>query len=106
MPRISCTVASCSYNQEGICGANVLSIGGKGARITESTCCETYLKSGGYNNSVEGTAKSGHTEAIRCKVDTCAYHANEHCSLNEIEVSSLKDVEHYSETDCLSFERE
>jgi len=101
---ISCSVNSCSYNKEKICGASVLTIGGTGAQITEATCCETYLSREEYSNASE-EANRGDTEAILCSADTCAYHAKQHCTLNEIEVGSLKEVESYTETDCLSFER-
>ncbi|MDF2878779.1 MAG: hypothetical protein K0S30_1875, partial [Clostridia bacterium] len=53
MPRISCSVGSCSYNGKGICSAHILNIGGNKARITEATCCETYLKQGEYHNLQE-----------------------------------------------------
>jgi hypothetical protein len=105
MPRISCSVGSCSYNGKGICSAHILNIGGNKARITEATCCETYLKQGEYHNFEEQESGSTETEAILCKVETCAYHVKSHCSLNEIEVGSLEEVDHYTETDCLSFER-
>lgn len=101
---ISCSVESCSYNKDRICSASILNIGGSEAQITEATSCETYLKQSEYSNLAE-TVSRGHTETIFCSVNTCAYHAKEHCTLNEIEVGSLKEVDTYNETDCLSFER-
>lgn len=105
MHRVSCSVHSCSYNQEGICGANVLKVGGDRAMITERTYCETFIDKDGYHNALGQRVTPGETESILCDVSTCAYHAKYHCTLKEIEVGSLKDVENYSETDCLSFER-
>ncbi|MDF2613247.1 MAG: hypothetical protein K0S71_1033 [Clostridia bacterium] len=102
---ISCSVDSCSYNQEGVCNASILNIGGSGAQITEATSCETYLKQSEYSNLAQ-TVRRGHTDTIFCSVDTCAYHDKQHCTLKEIEVGCLKDVDDYTETDCLSFERE
>lgn len=105
MPRISCSVQSCTYNQSQICGASVLNIGGGRSVVTETTCCETFLKQSEYSNMAEYAVEAGDTNVILCKVVTCAYHAREHCTLNEIEVGSLKEVDTYTETDCLSFER-
>jgi len=106
MGSISCSVDSCHYNVEHICGANILNIGGSNARITESTCCETYLKQSKYSNLADQEIQKGNTEVIFCSVNTCAYHEKNHCKLEAIEVSSLKEVETYTETDCLSFERQ
>lgn len=105
MARINCSVDTCSYNQEKNCCASIVNIGGKGSIITESTCCGTFLNKLGYSNLAQYTDARGEIDAILCRVETCAYHKEEHCTLNEIEVGSLKEVEVYTETDCLSFER-
>ena len=105
MPRINCSVRYCYYNKDQICGAHVLNVGGKSAKITEATCCETYQQQLEYNSLGENEVSWGETDVILCEVDTCAYHEKRHCTLKEIEVGSLKEVETYSETDCLSFER-
>ena len=102
MAIINCSVESCKYNKDKICGAERLQIGGKDAHWTESTCCETYTEDMQAANNV---AEAGETEEILCKVETCAYNVNRHCSLSEIEVSSQGEVSDYTETDCLSFER-
>lgn len=105
MPRINCSVESCYYNKQKICEAEVLNIGGKDANITESTCCETYKENVSCQNAVGKSPAQGATEEILCSVGTCAYNIHKHCSLSEIEVSSLGEVDSYKETDCLSFER-
>ncbi len=105
MPRINCSVRSCYYNQEEICGASVLNIGGIDAQITEATSCETYQERSSYNNLTQEEVNKGATDVILCEVNTCAYHVKQHCTLEGIEVGSLKEVESYDETDCLSFER-
>lgn len=106
MHSINCSVESCLYNKEKVCQANTVNIGEEGATITEATCCKTYSKKSGYNNMAQGASYSEGVESILCSVNTCAYHKEAHCTLKEIEVSSLKDVETYTETDCLSFERQ
>lgn len=105
MHRVSCSVNSCSYNQAGICSANILKVGGDRAMITERTYCETFMNRDDYHNALNQLITSGETESILCDVSTCAYYSKHHCTLREIEVGSLKEVENYSETDCLSFER-
>ena len=108
MSTISCSVESCYYNAEGICGAHILNIGGKNSVITEETCCETYIKRSyddSLSNSAENRGSASHTDAVLCKVNTCAYHAKDHCMLGDIEVGTLKDAQTSEDTDCLSFER-
>jgi len=105
MPKINCSVETCSYNQNQYCCASIVNIGGKGSVITESTCCGTFLNKLGYSNLAQYTEARGELDAILCRVNTCAYHKDEHCTLPEIEVGSLKEAEIYTETDCLSFDR-
>lgn len=105
MPKINCSVDTCSYNQDHYCCASVVNIGGKGSTTTEATCCGSFLNRLGYSNLAQYTDRRGDLDAILCKVDTCAYHRDEHCTLNEIEVGSLTEAQIYTETDCLSYER-
>lgn len=106
MPKISCSVASCSYNQAGVCDASVLKIVGDGANITEETSCSTYIKKEKACNAIGDEVSRGETETVLCEVETCAYHAERHCTLKDgIEVGNLGEAETYKDTDCLSFER-
>lgn len=105
MPRISCSVENCSYNQAQCCCANIVNIGGKGAQDNCDTCCGSFLNNLGYSNLAQYTNNRGGLDAILCRVDTCAYHADEHCTLNEIEVGSSEEVDIYTETDCRSFKK-
>lgn len=106
MPRINCSVENCSYNQGKYCCASIVNIEGKCANITEATCCATFLDGMGYSNLQANNAQSStELDAILCQVDTCVYHKQNHCSLQEIEVSALVKPEVYTQTDCLSFER-
>lgn len=106
MPRISCSVGSCSYNQSGICGASELKVVGDKASITEQTSCSTYINNEKASNAVDQSVRRGETETILCEVETCVYHKANHCSLEDgIEVGQLYGAETYKDTDCLSFDR-
>lgn len=105
MPRINCSVENCSYNQGKYCCASVVNISGRAAAMTETTYCATFLDTMGYSNVTGNEQNSIEVDAILCKVDTCVYHKNEHCTLQEIEVGSLTKPDVYTQTDCLSFER-
>ncbi|MBE6022165.1 MAG: DUF1540 domain-containing protein [Cellulosilyticum sp.] len=106
MPKINCSVENCSYNQGKYCCASIINVEGKGANITETTCCATFLDRMGYSNlQVDAACHSNELDAILCKVDTCVYNKDRHCSLQEIEVGALTKPEVYTQTDCLSFDR-
>lgn len=106
MPKISCSVGSCSYNQGGICDARELKIVGDQANITEQTSCSTYVNNEKASNALEDGVKRGETDTILCEVETCVYHKAHHCSLADgIEVGQLDEAETYTDTDCLSFDR-
>ena len=107
MPKINCSVENCSYNHNKYCCASVVNISGCNANMTESTCCATFLDTMGYENVQSSNVQNGAIEvdAILCDVQTCAYHREHHCTLEDIEVSCLAKPEVYTQTDCLSFER-
>lgn len=107
MHKIKCSVESCSYNQDNCCCANIVNVGGKGSTDNCDTCCGTFLNSLGYSNLAQYTENRGGVDAILCRVSTCAYHSDEHCTLQEIEVGNEKgmDAEIYTQTDCLSFRK-
>lgn len=105
MPKISCGVVSCSYNQSQECNANVIQIGGKGANECQQTCCGTFLNSDSYSNLAQYTSNRGGVEKILCRVDTCVYNGDNQCTLSEINVGSAERVDVYSETECQSFQK-
>ena len=106
MPKIHCGVDTCSYNQDKVCCASIINVGGKGSTDNQSTCCGSFLNRLGYSNLAQYTENRGDTDAILCKVDTCIHNSSEHCSLNELQIGPSKEAaEIYTETDCLSFER-
>lgn len=106
MPKIRCSVDTCSYNQNQCCCASVVNIGGKSAQANECTCCGSFLNKLGYSNLAQYTDIRGDLDAILCKVDTCIYHQGEHCTLDEIQIGSNKEAQIYTETDCLSFKKQ
>lgn len=105
MPKISCSVESCSYNGEHQCNAHVIQVGGKGAQSCQNTCCGTYMNRAGYSNLAQYTSNRGEVEEILCRVDTCAYYGDNHCTLSGINMGSSEKVDIYTETQCESFEK-
>lgn len=105
MHEINCSVETCIYNMNKVCGASQISVGEEGAEVTEATCCKTFTSKQDVNNQMDMLIDKGSVESIQCSVNTCGYNAEHHCTLNSIEIGSLKEAENFRETDCLSFDR-
>ncbi|MBU3176860.1 DUF1540 domain-containing protein [Clostridium estertheticum] len=104
MSKINCGVLNCSHNDENICYANIINVGGKNARKDSDTCCATFLDSIVYSDLTNIVhSNSNGCDVISCNVGTCIYNSNELCSAKSIEVNG-ENVNLYSETDCLTFE--
>lgn len=105
MPKVGCSVNTCSYNQSGACYASIINIGGKGASHEKATSCGSFLNRLGYSDLAEYTSMRGDVDAILCRVDTCTYYNDDKCTLQEIQVGGQNEAEIYIETDCLSYNK-
>lgn len=106
MARVNCGVSSCSYNERGICYANTVNIGGKGASYRDSTCCGSFLNQQHYSNIADYARYRGSAEKITCQVDSCTYNAHQECQLSDINVGGIRNATMYTETLCQSFSRD
>lgn len=84
-----CQVNDCCYNQDGMCHALAITVGGTGDHPVCDTFCDQTVKGGG----------SPKAEVGACKVETCKYNQNLQCKISEIAVGSGKD-----KADCLTYE--
>ena len=105
MTQVNCTVQGCSYSREGACYAKSIVVGGKGATLTDGTCCGTFLNETAYSNLADHTEYLSACDSVKCTVATCVHHAHATCQLSQIEVSGADEASVYTETDCLNFER-
>ncbi|WP_029161266.1 DUF1540 domain-containing protein [Clostridium scatologenes] len=106
MSRINCNVINCSHNNERICYANVVNVGGKSAHSDSETCCASFLDSIVYShltNNVNDPKNS--CNSITCNVATCIHNSNNVCAADSIKVSG-DNVNLYTETNCLTFKNE
>ena len=103
MSKINCSVTNCSHNDETICYANVINVGGKSAKEDSDTCCASFLDAVIYNELTNNINEKGNEcRAITCNVGTCTYNSNNLCNADSIDVSG-KNVNLYSETNCSTF---
>jgi hypothetical protein len=89
MPKVKkCDVLECAYNQEAMCHAIAITVGGG-----ECPMCDTALKSehkGGVMDMVAGVGA--------CKVSTCQFNQDLECNANGIQV----DI-HGDHPECVTF---
>lgn len=102
MNKIDCTVNNCSHNKSGVCYANRVNIGGKGAKSDCETCCGSFLDKAHYSTLTNNTNSEGSCDCLVCEVTTCSYNDNKLCSAELISVSG-NDVNLYTETKCETF---
>ncbi len=103
MSKINCSVKNCSHNNEDICFANVINVGGKNAKEDSETCCASFLDSKIYSDLVNNINENGsQCSAITCNVGTCSYNSNNICNAKSIDVSG-DNVNLYLETNCSTF---
>lgn len=106
MARINCSVTNCSHNNERICYANVINVGGKSARKDSETSCGSFLDSAHYSDLTNNINQEGSDcRAITCNVGTCTYNADNICHADSIQVSG-ENVNIYTEANCITFRNE
>ena len=90
MPKVgSCKATECCYNEESICHALAITIGGDG----EYPECDTYCSKSSKGGDQSATAGVG-----ACKVDTCQYNEHFECVASQITIGKAHDP-----ADCLTF---
>lgn len=103
MSKINCSVTNCSHNDDHICCANVVNVGGKSAEKNSDTCCASFLDSKHYSSLTNNINEKGdECRAITCNVGTCTYNSSNLCYADSIDVTGEK-VNVYQETNCSTF---
>lgn len=100
--KINCEVSSCSHNKSFVCYANCVDIVGSSAKKERSTCCGSFLNNLLYSELTNNVLSSGSCDCLKCTVETCTYHSNNLCTLDNIQVSG-GNAEYYTHTACASF---
>lgn len=102
MHKINCTVDNCSYYKEGVCYANRINVGTKGACSSDDTCCGSFLDKHHYSTLTNNTYADGPCDCIVCTAEHCTYNENKLCTAETIQVDG-NNVKIYSEAKCDTF---
>ena len=100
MTRLDCSVVNCAYNKEDSCCKDNIHVGGKNAKVTDETCCESFReKKHGMTNS--NAIPSKPTE-VACEAECCCYNHSCKCAADQIQMSGSNAC-HCGQTECATF---
>ncbi|SHJ59148.1 protein of unknown function [Hathewaya proteolytica DSM 3090] len=99
MPKLSCGVFNCAYNDSNLCSLNSIKV--SGGETKSNTCCSSFAESNGVTNCVSGFA-SPDTD-IHCEAHDCIHNENCACHADNVDVSSLGSANNCIDTKCNSF---
>ncbi len=102
MYKISCSVGNCSHNNDGVCYANRINVGGQGVDKACGTCCGSFLDEKHYSTLTNNTNADGPCDAIVCTAEKCVYNDNKLCTAETIQVNG-DNVQLYTESECSTF---
>lgn len=100
MPRLTCQVESCIYNQDEYCSAGRISVDGERASDSDATQCNTFYKqSAGTNVSYEPSPEI----SVQCDAVKCKYNSGHMCFAESIQISGDNVSDSSSDTLCATF---
>ena len=102
MNKINCNIENCSHNSTGICYANRINVGGKGATDAYETCCGSFLDKRHYSTLTNNTYAEGPCDCIVCTAEHCVYNDNKLCNADSIQVDG-NNVNLYTDAKCFTF---
>ena len=105
---IKCTVDNCSHNKSEVCYSNRIDIGGSCSKESCDTCCGSFLNKNHYGDLTNNifsnsTIENSPCDWIVCSAITCKFNDASLCTLESINVGSNKEVQLYTEANCISF---
>lgn len=101
MTKLECSVNNCIYNEEPYCCKGDIMVGGKEAKNTSETRCESFKE----RTRDCGCNSVGHKSEnidIDCEAVKCIYNENCKCSANRIGIVG-GNAKESKDTQCASF---
>lgn len=101
MPELKCTVNNCYYNKRENCCKGTIEVGGKEAKSTDDTCCDSFVvrERDSYTNAEEQPCKMIQVE---CQATKCTYNDDCACQAEDIGISG-RNANDCGATECASF---
>lgn len=101
MTNLECSVKTCMYNMDDICSRDNIHIEGASARVTEETCCKSFVER--KNDSMtNASGKMRKPTDVTCDAANCIYNEECRCDAEHIGIAG-RDACDCKETECASF---
>ncbi|MCD8150705.1 MAG: DUF1540 domain-containing protein [Clostridiales bacterium] len=101
MTQLDCTVTSCLYNRDCLCGKGNIVIGGRDAVKSGDTCCESFRERG--TNTINRVDQADTAVEIACEACECIHNEDCKCSASHIGIGGGSGVCQCGETECEDF---
>ena len=101
MAQLDCTVDKCIYNKSECCCKGDIMVGGKHAKGTDDTCCESFSEKRGdsYTSALEHPCR---TISIDCEAVKCVFNSNYKCHAEHVDIKGCGACD-CRETSCATF---
>lgn len=101
MADLDCTVENCLYNKSNYCCKGDIMVGGKHAKCSDDTCCDSFAqrKNDSYTSALEHPSK---TISIDCEAVKCVYNSNYKCVADHVDIKGCGACD-CRETACATF---
>lgn len=105
MAELRCRVKNCVYNNDEYCCKGDILVGGKHAKETRDTSCESFVdrKGNTYTSAMDHPSR---TIQIDCEAAKCTYNQDYKCHAKEVEIGGKCDACSCGETSCATFRME
>lgn len=101
MTKLDCSVVNCTYNKDDSCCKDNIHVGGKHAKMTDETCCESFRERKYEGGSNADCIPSKPTE-ISCDAVSCCHNQSCKCVAEKVRVSG-KNACSCQNTECATF---
>ena len=103
MPELKCSVVTCVHNTENYCELDAIEVMGDAAKVSEETCCGSFVEKKGneYSNAAKDASV---TSDIKCHAKDCKYNEEYKCYAGKINVVG-SSANRSEETECASFKK-
>ena len=102
MTKISCSAHTCVHNTDSCCCLSNVQVGGREAKKSCDTCCDSFYERKGEMTNVKESICSN--SDIRCAAEKCIYNDNEFCTATQIDVAGMGACD-CNQTECETFRK-
>ena len=101
MTRLDCSVVNCTFNKDYSCCKDNIHVGGRSAKVTDQTCCESFQERKG-DGMTSGCGTPHKPTEVSCDAVSCTYNQSCRCHADQIRVNGANACR-CEQTECSTF---